>query len=103
VDPEQRPVDTNDIIIFPIKMWNLIKFREATFQLKGPPAFFLILSGVPPVLQYIDCMQLVMRRELWLAEGGWYDKQELSDGYLYQKFVEKYGYRNVGPILGEHF
>ena len=102
-DQLHRPIDTNDIIIFPIKMWNLIKFRGHTIQLKGLPQFFLLLNGVPPILQNIDCMQLVMKRELWLAEGGWYDKRELGDGFMYQKFAQKYGYRNVGPVLGEHF
>ena len=103
LDETRRPVDTNDIVIFPIKMWNLIKFRDLTFQAKGPPAFYLVLTGIPPVVQYIDCMQLVMKRELWLAEGGWRDKREVGDGYMYQDFVSKYGHRYVGPILGEHF
>jgi hypothetical protein len=51
----------------------------------------------------IDCMQLVMKRELWLAEGGWRDKSERGDGEMYQQFTQKYGYRQVGPVLGEHF
>jgi hypothetical protein len=95
--------DTNDIVIFPIKMWNLVKFRDITWQQKKAPEFYTILTGIPPVLQYIDCMQLVMKRSLWRAEGGWYDKRELGDGYMYQSFTAKYGYRTVGPILGEHF
>jgi len=103
VDQAGQVLDTSDIIIFPIKMWNLIKFRNVTWQRKGAPEFFTILTGIPPVLQNIDCMQLVMRRDAWLAEGGWYDKRELGDGYMYQSFAAKYGYRTVGPILGEHF
>ncbi len=95
--------DTNDIVIFPIKMWNLIKFRHIIWQRKGAPEFYLILTGNPPLLHYIDCMQLVMKRELWMAEGGWYDKRQLGDGYMYQAFAAKYGYRLVGPVLGEHF
>ncbi|MBV8805838.1 MAG: glycosyltransferase [Sinobacteraceae bacterium] len=102
-DQVGHPLDTNDIVIFPIKMWNLIKFRNITRQLKGPPKHYIVLTGIPPVLQYIDCMQLVMKRSLWLAEGGWHDKRELGDGYMYQQFAAKYGYRTVGPILGEHF
>ena len=98
-----QPLDSNDIIIFPVKMWNLMKFRNLTVQLPGPPGFYLILNGVPPQLQNIDCMQLVMKRALWLAEGGWYDKREMGDGHMYQRFIGKYGYRHVGPVLGEHF
>ncbi|MGO9852596.1 MAG: glycosyltransferase [Steroidobacteraceae bacterium] len=103
VDEAGAVLDTNDIVIFPIKMWNLIKFRSITWQRKGEPEFFTILTGIPPIPQYIDCMQFVMRRSLWLAEGGWFDKRELGDGYMYQAFAAKYGYRTVGPILGEHF
>jgi hypothetical protein len=98
-----QALDTNDIVIFPIKMWNLIKFRDITWQRKGAPEFYTILTGIPPILQYIDCMQLVMKRNLWLAEGGWYDRRELGDGYMYQSFATRYGYRTVGPVLGEHF
>jgi hypothetical protein len=102
-DSNSTPADTNDIIIFPIKMWGLVKFRNFTHQVKGKLDFYLILTGCPPRTRYIDCMQLVMKRELWLAEGGWRDKQEGSDGIMYEQFTEKYGYRHVGPVLGEHF
>jgi len=102
-DTQGQPLDTNDIIIFPVIMMGLLKFRNKTMQWKkGKPAFYLILTGNPPIVQNIDCMQLVMKRELWLREGGWYDKRELGDGFMYQSFTQKYGYRHVGPILGEH-
>jgi hypothetical protein len=103
MDQSGLVLDTNDIVIFPIKMWNLIKFRSITWQRKGPPEFYTILTGIPPMLQYIDCMQLVMKRSLWIEAGGWFDKRELGDGYMYQQFAAKYGYRTVGPVLGEHF
>ena len=48
-------------------------------------------------------MQLVMKRSLWLAEGGWSDKCMNADGILYERFAAKYRYRTVGPVLGEHF
>lgn len=103
IDGSRAPLDTNDIVIFPIKMWNLIKFRGLTLQLKGDPNFFVTLNGIPPVVKNIDCMQLVMKRTLWLQEGGWHDRRELGDGYMYERFASKYGYRYVGPVLGEHF
>lgn len=62
-----------------------------------------ILTGFPAFPGTIDCMQLVMRRDLWLKEGGWYDKSENSDGTLYNKFVEKYAATYVPHILGEHY
>lgn len=100
---DRRALDTNDIVIFPVKMWGLIKFRQHTLQTKGTQDFYVILNGIPPTFQNIDCMQLVMKRELWLAEGGWYDKRNEGDGAMYAQFVQKYGYRHVGPVLGEHF
>jgi hypothetical protein len=54
------------------------------------------------VLNNIDCMQLVMKRQLWLNEGGWFDKTPDGDGRMYQEFCAKYGYRTCGEVLGEH-
>ena len=101
-DQTGRILDPNDIIIFPIAMVGLQRVNGAVMQFKGSPPFFSILTGNPPVVQNIDCMQLVMKRTLWLAEGGWADKRELSDGFQYQRFAAKYGYREVGPVCGEH-
>ncbi|MGQ0800084.1 MAG: glycosyltransferase [Pseudomarimonas sp.] len=102
-DRQRQPLDTNDIIIFPIQMWGLVKFREFTLQMKGKRDFYLTMTGLPPHQLNIDCMQLVMKRELWLAEGGWHDKREASDGIMYEEFAAKYGYRVVGPVLGAHY
>jgi hypothetical protein len=98
----QQPLDTNDIIIFPILMFGLQRIRERMYQFKDDPPFYEILTGNPPIEQNIDCMQLVMKRQLWLKEGGWRDKRGGSDGVLYQDFCSKYGYRTVGPVIGEH-
>jgi hypothetical protein len=101
-DLQGQPLDTGDIIIYPVRMFGLQKFREHTVQFKGTPDFYLILTGTPPAVRNIDCMQLVMRRELWLREGGWHDKRFEGDGHLYEQFAQKYGYRTVGPVLGDH-
>ena len=102
--PDGKPLDANDIIIFPIKMFGLLRVWPTVAQYKGKhkPDWFEILTGNPPIARNIDCMQLVMKRQLWLDEGGWYDKSELSDGVMYEKFCGKYGYRTVGAVLGEH-
>jgi hypothetical protein len=100
--PDGTPVDTNDMIIFPIKMFGLMRIWPHVVQFKGKPAWYEIMNGNPPVMQNIDCMQLVMKRQLWLNEGGWYDKSVAGDGQMYQTFGRKYGYRTVGPVLGEH-
>ena len=63
----------------------------------------VILSGVPVAPKYIDAMQFVMRRDLWLAEGGWRNHAAGSDGVLYQSFARKYHIRSVPAVLGEHW
>ena len=94
-------MDTDDMIIFPIKLMGMITFRGASVRIKGETEFTICVAH-PPVLYNIDCMQLVMKRTLWLAEGGWYDKTEKGDGIMYERFARKYGYRTVSDVLGEH-
>ena len=96
--------DNNAIVIFPIKALGLHRVFDRFYDQRprGTADFYEILTGNPPVFRNIDAMQLVMRRDHWLAEGGWYDRREGSDGTMYPRFCAKYGYRTVGPILGEH-
>jgi hypothetical protein len=61
-----------------------------------------ILTGSPAIKHNIDCMQLVMKKDIWVKEGGWKDKTEQSDGNMYPYFVKKYGARYCYDILGEH-
>ena len=89
-------------LIFPIKLMGMIVFRGGSARLGDLKDMYTIMIGHPPVFRNIDCMQLVMKRELWLKEGGWRDKSQFSDGLMYEKFAAKYGYRGVGPVLGEH-
>ena len=100
---QHQPVDTDNIVIFPIVMHDHQRFMNDI--LRGAPnsGCYMILTGNPPVMGNIDCMQLVMKRQLWLAEGGWRDKRKVSDAFMYPQFAAKYGYRAVGPVLGEHF
>jgi glycosyltransferase involved in cell wall biosynthesis len=96
-----QPVDTADMILFPIILAGRQAFRGHLFRVPGAE-FYVYLTGHPPKFGNIDCMQLVIKREIWLREGGWYDKSRNSDSFMYEKFCEKYGYRTVGPVLGEH-
>jgi hypothetical protein len=101
-DESKKILDPDDIIIFPIIMVNLQRVNGWVVQFRGAANFYTILTGNPAVVKNIDCMQLVMKRKLWLAEGGWADKRERSDGFQYERFAAKYGYREVGPVCGEH-
>lgn len=106
-DPKGEVIDRDDIVIFPIVMHGLQRVRGHVQQFRstdgGVMPFFEIMTGNPAIVQNIDAMQLVMKRTLWLAEGGWTDKRLMGDGYMYERFAGKYGYRTVGPVLGEHF
>jgi hypothetical protein len=93
--------DNPEVVIYPIAMFGFMRVNGWICQAKTD-AFYTILTGTPPAVGNIDCMQLVMRRDLWLAEGGWSDKHPESDGRMYQRFAEKYGHRSVGPVCGEH-
>src|SRR5437588_72168 len=84
-------LDTDNVIVFPIILNDHQRYMHSLFRLPGS-GYKVIVTGNPPLFSYIDCMQLVMKRELWLKEGGWYDKRETSDGLMYEKFAVKYGY-----------
>jgi GT2 family glycosyltransferase len=101
--PQKQVLDNNNIIVFSIWAHGLQRFGDYLQRFLSNPEYRLLLTGNPPRALYIDAMQLVMRRDLWLAEGGWYDKSNCGDGIMYQKFAAKYGYRSVETILGEHF
>jgi hypothetical protein len=98
-----RVIDSNSIIIFSILCRGLQRMGDLLVFFKDKPEYTLTLTGNPPAPNTIDALQLVMRRDLWLAEGGWYDKATAGDGPMYEHFAKKYGYRSVDQILGEHW
>ena len=98
-----QPLDNNNIVIYPILLRGQQRFLNVIPRAADRPDLHMILTGNPPLPSLIDAMQLVMRRELWLAEGGWADKSKDADAVLFPKFAEKYGYRAMNVVLGEHF
>jgi hypothetical protein len=99
----REAVDTNKIILFGIWARGVMRFGDKMVRCVANPEYKLLLTGNPPRESYIDAMQFVMRRDLWLAEGGWYDKTFSGDGVMYARFAAKYGYRSIEEVLGEHF
>jgi hypothetical protein len=61
------------------------------------------LSGVPPVVCGIDAMQLVGHKEMWKKFDFWYDKSDLSDGYIYQRICSEVPWVNIPENLGDNF
>jgi len=93
----------NNIVIYPIYLIGII-CNGFGFNRTYNENHRFILKGYPPLKYYIDCMQLVMKTDLWRRVGGWYDKSEEGDGEMYQAFVKaNNGARYVDDILGEHY
>lgn len=101
----------NDIVIFPIYMVG--HYRYGLRNLNGmrlKPQDFperkehkIVFSGDPCIFANIDCLQLVMKKSLWLEYGGWYDKRSFGDGIMYERFVQEKSARYCSQILGEHW
>ncbi|MFO0860033.1 MAG: glycosyltransferase family A protein [Phycisphaerales bacterium] len=102
INKRGQVLDPNHIIVFPIKMFGWTQLMKGSRRDLKDPDYYQILTGNPPRFEHVDAMQFVMRRDLWLREGGWYDKRANSDGIMYERLALKYGYRAVGPVLGEH-
>lgn len=62
-----------------------------------------ILTGIPPVLFKIDCMQLVAHKDIWKEVNFWYDKHPLSDGYIYEELCKKYSWTEIPFCLGHNY
>ena len=94
----------NSVLIFSIYMKGVL-FCNGNYsrRIGEEDTYATIMTGIPTKFRNIDCMQLVMKRDIWLAEGGWYDQSRNSDGIMYPKFALKYGTRYLPEILGEHW
>ncbi len=96
-----------DILVFGILAKGYISAGDGIVDLrKRRPDLaehqWLYMSGYPTIFRNIDCMQFVMRRDLWLKEGGWFRREMGADGLLFQEFVKRYGVRYIIGPLGEH-
>ncbi len=92
------------ILVYAVVMRGVVALKDRRVRVPNVAARQgIVLGGIPVKLQEIDAMQLVMRRDLWLAEGGWHDRSICSDGVLYQEFARKYRVLAVPAVLGEHW
>jgi glycosyltransferase involved in cell wall biosynthesis len=92
-----------DLLVFPVVMKGVLGDVRNGLLRTNNPLHAVILNGYPPLAGMIDCMQLVMKRTIWLEYGGWYDKSTNSDGTMYPRFIRERGSRMVGRVLGEHW
>lgn len=91
-----------DLIVFSILLKGQGSNGEGVWRDKNFEDEYMILTGYPPLFSTIDCMQLVMKRSIWIDEGSWDLKCENADGYMYPVFIKKYKARYCSKILGEH-
>jgi hypothetical protein len=82
-----------DILIFPIHHWKL-------FGNKAPRTH---LIGVPPVVNNIDCMQLVAHKDIWKEVGFWHSRKYEADGIIYSDMCKKFPYYSIQKPLGHNF
>jgi hypothetical protein len=99
-----EPFFEKQILIFGILMRGLVATTKG-YQRFPEMAHdnALIFGGIPVKFGQIDAMQFVMRKDLWLEVGGWYDRREESDGYMFEKLAKRFVVTAVPEILGEHW
>jgi len=92
------------ILVYAIVMRGMVALKDSQTRVPDVAARqAVVLGGVPVKFRGTDAMQLVMRRDLWLAEGGWHNRAINSDGLMYQEFAKKYRVLAVPALLGEHW
>lgn len=105
-DPVPVEAQSNDpeVLIYAIVMRGLVAVSIYPFRVREVAARQgIVFGGIPVRHGTIDAMQLVMKRSIWLAEGGWHDRRMDSDAMMYPKFVKKYRVLAVPAVLGEHW
>lgn len=94
----------DNIVVFPILMRGMRTNGQMVWRdMPNANEHYMIYTGFPTIKYNIDAMQLVMKRSLWLKNGGWANKTETSDGDMYPEFVKQTGARYCSEVLGEHW
>jgi hypothetical protein len=104
--PALQVLESSDpqILVYGVVMRGMVAINSGWIRVaKSAERQGVVLGGVPVRSGGTDAMQLVMRRDLWLAEGGWHDRSMNSDGLMYQEFARKYRVLAVPSVLGEHW
>lgn len=102
--PTEELVDNPDVLVFAIVMrgrcfnGRLGFWRDRKATHRG-----IISTGIPPIADYIDCLQVVATRSIWEKVGWWHDKSEASDGIILPSMIQTFGARYIPAVLGEHW
>lgn len=91
-----------EIIVCPIILEGVIRFPNGALTRTRVPYHKTILDGFPTIHHNVDCMQIVASKKAWLSIGGWYNKEETSDGLLAQELHNKYKCLYSQATIGVH-
>lgn len=94
-------IDNGALYICPIIMVGVVQHNNQMYRTFKPEDKLLLPGEIKFGL--IDCMQVIMKRKLWLKYGGWYNKSKNGDGHMYIEFAEKHTPIYIDQILGEHW
>jgi len=98
------PASEHEILIYAVLMRGLVPAGRAYRRVRElQESQTLLFGGIPVRHGQIDLMQFVMRRDLWLRYGGWYDRHEESDGRMYLRFSKRHAVTAIPEVLGEHW
>jgi hypothetical protein len=82
---------------------NVIIFEIYHWKIYGKEAMDTPWTGLPPVRQSIDSMQLVAHKDIWKEIGFWNSKEKESDGILYEDICRRFSYHHIPIVLGHNF
>jgi GT2 family glycosyltransferase len=97
-DPQWH--DNPEILVYAVRLRG-VRSNGTTLRRAPGSAHGLLLQGYPVEPGLIEPMQLVAKRSLWRAIGGWYDRRELAAGFIYQALVRGRGVRYLDDVLAE--
>lgn len=78
--------------------FNIFIFNIIHMKLGGS-----VLRGIPPAHCQIDAMQMVAHKDIWRDSGFWYNKENSSDGMIYQDICSKNIWLEVPVVLGINY
>jgi hypothetical protein len=91
-----------EVCISPIIMEGVVRGPAGSMKRSGKVEDRLLMDGIPPQFHNVDCMQAVASKKAWLSIGGWYNKQEQSDGMLIEHLVRENSFCYSPQIIGVH-
>ena len=101
---ELAPGDEADILIFAILNIGVECDGEHIWtNARYDRRHAMLLSGRPAMDELLECMQVVVRRSMWLAQGGWSDPAPNGHALMHCRLIDDSWARCIPAVLGEHW